>query len=207
MTTLKNYPIEDMKKTIANIMKELSDNPPQETPDPNMSIVYRWTKLLGPIHSLPQSLQGYANRAKFLDFVDKNIITGSELWEFNQQQIESFLMNMEEKSRSWIHDIDDGKQRVNITLRLWAGCWDAAKNLRDRYVSLHSDRTTSKEIITSEMRTKAFKETVDLEAALDPIYRAGVEVAPIVKRIRGESIFSNGISSDSAVTKFLEKDP
>ena len=57
------------------------------------------------------------------------------------------------------------------------------------------------------MREKAFKETVDPNAVVDPIYRAGVEVAPIVKRIREEPIFSNGISSDSTVTKFLEKDP
>ena len=125
MTTLKKYPIEDMIKIIANIIKGLSDNPRQETPDPNMSIAYEWAKLLGSINSLSQSLQDYANRAKFLDFVDKNIIAGSKLWEFNQQQIEVFLMNMEEKSQSWVHDIDDAKQRVNITLRLWAGCLDA----------------------------------------------------------------------------------
>jgi len=38
-------------------------------------------------------------------------------------------------------------------------------------------------------------------------FRAGIEGAPIVKRIRGELIFSDGIPFDSAVTKFLEKDP
>jgi hypothetical protein len=52
---------------------------------------------------------------------------------------------MDKESIPWIYDIADGKQRINITLRIWAGCLDAAKNLHDKYVSRRNDGTVSEE--------------------------------------------------------------
>ena len=177
-------------------------NPPQESTDPNMSIAYECSKLLGPIDSIPESLQDVIKRAKYLDFVDKKMIAGSMLWELNKQVIDSFLTNMDKESVPWIYDIGDGKQRINITLRLWAGCLDAAKYLRDKYMSRSNDGTVSEETITPEMRAKAFKESINPKASLDPIYYTGVEAAPIFKRVRNEPIFSDGIPSDSPVMNF-----
>jgi hypothetical protein len=168
-----------------------------------MAIVYEFSKLLGPIDSIPESLQAVIKRAKYLDFVDRKMIAGSRLWEFNKQQIESFLANMDKESIPWIYDIADGKQRINVTLRIWAGCLDAAKNLRDKYVSRRNDGAVSEETILSEMREKAFKESIDTKASSDPIYYAGVEAAPVLKRLRNEPIFSDGIPSDSPVMNYL----
>jgi hypothetical protein len=126
---LTDYPIEDMQKAMTSIMGRLSMNPPQESTDPNMSIAYEWSKYLGAIDSIPESLHDIIKRAKYLDFVDKNMIAGSKLWELsNKQQIESLLAKIGEESIPWIYDIADGKQRINITLILWAGCLDKYMN-------------------------------------------------------------------------------
>ena len=111
---------------------------------------------------------------------------------------------MDEKSIAWIYDIADGRQRINITLRLWAGGLDAAKTLRKTYVSVRNDGSVSEEAITSDMRTMAFKDSIDPKALSDPIYYAGVEAAPILKRIRNEEIFTDGIPSESPVMNYLD---
>jgi hypothetical protein len=181
---LIGYPIEEiMQKAITSIMNILSANPPQHTTDPNMSIAYGCSELLGPIDSIPESLIEIIKRAKYLDFVDKKMIVGSRLWELNKQQISSFLASVDNESIPWIYDIADGRQRINITLRLWAGGLDAAKYLRKTYVSIQRDGSVSEEVITSDMRAKAFKESINAKSLSDPIYYAGVETAPILKRL------------------------
>jgi hypothetical protein len=201
---LTGYPIEEiMQKAITSIMNTLSANPPQHTTDPNMSIAYGCSELLGPIDSIPESLKEVIKRAKYLDFVDKKMIAGSRLWDLNKQQISSFLAGIDKESIPWIYDIADGRQRINITLRLWAGSLDAAKSLRKTYASLQSDGSVNEEVITPDMRTKAFKESINPKASSDPIYYAGVEAAPVLKRLRNESIFTDGIPSDSPVMNYL----
>ena len=172
-----------MQKAITSIMNILSANPPQHTTDPNMSIAYGCSELLGPIDSIPESLIEIIKRAKYFDFVDKKMIAGSRLWELNKQQISSFLASVDNESIPWIYDIADGRQRINITLRLWAGGLDAAKYLRKTYVSIQRDGSVSEEVITSDMRAKAFKESINAKSLSDPIYYAGVETAPILKRL------------------------
>jgi hypothetical protein len=200
---LADYPIEEMQKAITRIKDRLSIDPTRQSIDPNMSIAYEWSKLLRPINSIPESLKDVIKRAKYLDFVDKKMIEGSMLWELNKQQIESFLSNMDKESIPWIYDIADGKQRINITLRLWAGYFDAAKILQDKYVSRSNDGTISEKIITPVMRVNALEESINPNASLDVVYYAGVEAASIVKRLRKQPIFTDGIPSDSPVMNFL----
>jgi hypothetical protein len=65
-------PIEEIiQKTITRIMDELNVNPAQQSTDPNISIAYKSSELLGPIDSIPESLKEVIKRAKYLDFVDK----------------------------------------------------------------------------------------------------------------------------------------
>ena len=197
-------PIEEIiQKTITRIMDELNVNPAQQSTDPNISIAYKSSELLGPIDSIPESLKEVIKRAKYLDFVDKKMVTGSRLWEFNKQQIDSFLAKVDNESIPWIYDVADGRQRINITLRLWAGSSDAAKSLRKTYASLQSDGSANEEVITPDMRTKAFKESINPKASSDPIYYAGVEAALVLKRLRNESIFTDGIPADSPVMNYL----
>jgi hypothetical protein len=195
-----------MQKAITTIMDGLRMNPPEYTTDPNTAIAYECSNLLGPIDSLPESLKEMdVKRAKYLDFVDKKMIASSRLWEFNnEQQIGSFLANINEKSIPWIYDIADGRQRINITLRLWAGCLDAEKFLWKIYVNIRGDWGINEEAITSDMRAKAFKESIDPKALSDPIYHAGVEAAPILRRLRNEPIFIDGIPSESPVMNYLD---
>ena len=201
---MTDYPVEEMQKAITRIMDGLNMNSPQGSTDPNMSIAYECSELMGPIDSIPESLKEVIKRAKYLDFIDRKMIAGSRLWEFNNtQQIESLLANMDKESIPWIYDIADGKQRINITLRLWAGCLDAATNLHDTYINRRNDGTVSEEIIPSEMRAKAFKESINPKTSSDPIYYAGVEAAPIFKRLRNEPIFTDGIPSDSPVMNYV----
>jgi hypothetical protein len=200
---LTDYPIEEMQQAITKIMNNLVMNPPLEPVDPNMSIAYECAEHLGHLDLIPESLKEVIKRAKYLDFVDKKMIAGSRLWEFNKQQIESFLTNVDKEGILWIYDIADSKQRVNITLRLWAGGLDAAKSLRKTYVSRRSDGSISEEAITSDMRAKAFKENIDPKASSDPIYYCGVEAAPILKKLRNEPIFTDGIPLESPVMNHL----
>jgi hypothetical protein len=202
---LTDYPIVEMQKAITRIMDRLNMNPPQQSTDPNMSIAYECAQLMGTIDSLPESLKEMVvKRVKYLDFVDKNMISGLRLWEFNnQQQIESFLANIDEKSIPWIYDIVDSRKRINITLRLWAGGLDAAKSLRKVYVSVRSYESVSEEAITPDMPTTAFRESIDPKALSDPVYYAGVEAAPILKKLRNEKIYTDGIPADSPVMNYL----
>jgi hypothetical protein len=110
---------------------------------------------------------------------------------------------VDNESIPWIYDVADGRQRINITLRLWAGSLDAAKSLRKTYASLQSDGSVNEEVITPDMRTKAFKESINPKASSDPIYYAGVEAALVLKRLRNESIFTDGIPADSPVMNYL----
>lgn len=72
------------------------------------------------------------------------------------------------------------------------GGLDTAKSLWKTYVNIRNDGSVSEEAITPEMRAKAFKESIDPKALSDPIYYAGVEAAPILKRLRNEPIFTDG---------------
>jgi hypothetical protein len=65
-------------------------------------------------------------------------------------------------------------------------------------VNIRNDGSTSEETITPDMCAKAFK-----EASSDPIYYTGVEAAPVLRKIREQPIFSDGIQSDSPVMNHL----
>jgi hypothetical protein len=79
-------------------------------------------------------------------------------------------------------------------LRLWAGCLDAAKYLRDKYANRGSDGTVIEEIILL---------TIDPKALLDSTYYTGIEAAPVLRKIRNQQIFSDGVPSDPPAMKHL----
>src|SRR6185437_11076515 len=62
----------------------------------------------------------------------------------------------------------DKKYKLNPSLRLWAGCLDAAKKL-----SLKTQSGPN----TRKIRSSVFTERIDILASKDPIYRKGVEIA------------------------------
>ena len=54
-------------------------------------------------------------------------------------------------------------------MRLWAGGLDAAKSLLKTYASIQSDESVSEEVIASDMRANAFKESINPKSSSDPI--------------------------------------
>jgi len=62
----------------------------------------------------------------------------------------------------------DKKYKLNLSLRLWAGCLDAAKKL-----SLKTQSGPN----TRKIRSSVFTERIDILASKDPIYGKGVEIS------------------------------
>ena len=58
---------------------------------------------------------------------------------------------------------------TKVDVRLWAGGSDAAKCLRKTYVSIQRDGSVSEEVIASDMRANAFKESINPKSSSDPI--------------------------------------
>lgn len=102
-------------------------------------------------------------------------------------------------------------ERKTIALRLWTGCLCAAKECRRTSVAEHNpDGTTKKEShYTPDMRAESF-EKIMRTVYEDPIYRAGVEVAPVWELIENaapsKKMHLDGIPnlSYSPVTRYLK---
>jgi hypothetical protein len=107
-----------------------------------------------------------------------------------------------------LYDVLSDTDRKNIALRLWAGCLDAAKTLRDTYVSEHNPdgNTKKEEHITPKARNTAFTK-VDPNAKKDPIYNAGVESAPVwelkLKKTLDKKIYVEGVPQESTVWRYI----
>ena len=101
--------------------------------------------------------------------------------------------------------------RRYIALRLWTGCLCASKECRRTSIAKHNpDGTTKSEYqYTPEMRAESFKKIM-ITSREDPVYEAGVEVAPIWELIEnaepGKKMYLDGIPNlnDSPVTKYLK---
>jgi hypothetical protein len=93
--------------------------------------------------------------------------------------------------------IPERQARLNLALRLWAGGIDA-KMLRIDFVT--GPGTTKR--ITPETRAEAFSQSIDLRAADDAIYRAGVEAAPALQRLRDKEPAFEGVPPESAVRRY-----
>jgi hypothetical protein len=173
--------------------------------DPNMAIVYGWAEQIGRPPAIPSSMKEPRNVAKFVDFVDRTVFANSEFWEFNTMERQKFFEDMAERTKTHLSDIQDGNQRINVTLRLWSSCLSAAKTMRKTYVIPYPDGRLHEELYTPQMRQDTFK-VIESIANKDEIYRLGVEAAPLfIKEVRGQEIFTDGVPPDSIVMKYMHK--
>jgi hypothetical protein len=86
--------------------------------------------------------------------------------------------------------------RLNVLIRLWCGCIGAAKTMRQ--VDAH------RQGMTPAQRNAIFAGRINLMCTHDPIYAAGVEAAPTLKKvIRGELYCTDGIPAGSPVLRFV----
>jgi hypothetical protein len=101
--------------------------------------------------------------------------------------LSTFLDRAASESCSYITDISHMKIRVNIALRHWVGCIEAAKMIRLTSVIGSKDyssvKVTYENYLTPDDR---YRESirVDFLASQDSIYLAGVEATPEFKKLR-----------------------
>jgi hypothetical protein len=153
---------------------------------------------------MPKSLEDPLKRAQFVHFLDANITVGSEFWEYDKEKKQHFLQKMKEESKTYLPDVEDDNARINIALRLWAGCITAAKTLREKYVFVDVDGTKKEDYYTPLMRENSFRDDVDPLSKGDMLYCAGVEVAPIlIKNVRDQPLFVEGVPPNSKVKQEL----
>ncbi len=137
-------------------------------------------------------------RARLIDAIDGSFIPTDDSNETPQEVIERRIREIDARVDSLADAIPERQARLNLALRLWAGGIDAAKMLRIDFVT--GPGTTER--IAPETRAEAFSQSIDLRAADDAIYRAGVEAAPALQRLRDKEPAFEGVPPESAVRRY-----
>ena len=193
----------------------------QQGGDLTMTILYQWARECGDIPRLPDSLKlDCMNRCHLVQFVNQQLLkirTTSIHFPkilMDPDERERFIRILEKDGDTVQSILNNGcsdSERKNIALRLWTGCLCAAKECRRTSVAEHNpDGTTKSESqYTPEMRAESFKKIM-ITSREDPMYEAGVEVAPIWELIENaepdKKMYLDGIPSlnDSPLTKYLK---
>jgi hypothetical protein len=165
--------------------------------DSTMDDLYALAIWLGPCPRLPDSLKNADHTARFIDYIDSQIINP-----FRSLKTEEFILKVIELTREKIPDISDGKVRANITMRLWAGCMDSAKTIRNTYVDKSSPDGTLP--YTPEKRKNAWYQKMKPKSEEDSIYKYGVELGTVFRKIRGQPSYLEGIPKDSIVRRYVK---
>jgi hypothetical protein len=168
-------------------------------PDTNMYTAYSWASDLADLSHLKATLD-INQRIKLILEMDEEVdryskydLSGSGLLEnFSETVKEIFLNRVDDIVRHYILDETNEKYRKSIGLRLWSGCISTAKT-----IALDTRDGPN----TPEIRTKIFR-TLDRIADQDPIYRAGVESAPLFKKERRQCFSFNGVPLTSPVRRY-----
>jgi hypothetical protein len=177
--------------------------------DPNMITAYSWAAGLLFQQELPSSLADVENRARLVNEINTPLIqgkgtsaaAGAMLMDLDHNERSGRLDDISQVSMSYLTEQLDDMIRKNILLRLWTGCIDAAKAIRFNYVAGVRDGQVIEAPITIEYRQILFK-LIDLLAKTDSIYRAGVEAAPVYKKMLKEYYSFSGVPVDSVVRRF-----
>src|SRR5207244_6816152 len=94
----------------------------------------------------------------------------------------------------------DEQLRKNILLRLSMGCMDA-KAIRFRSIAGVRNGVVIEAPMTTQHRQILFQ-LIDLLSKTDLIYAAGVEAAPLYKKLVKQYYSFNGVPLDSIVRKY-----
>ena len=166
--------------------------------DINMDLGHKFAEGLGPAPELPSSLTSVQQRAQLVNDIDGAFLTANDVdTEELFRQIGGRIREIVEKSKIYVPDVADPLVRLNICLRLWAGCVSAAKTIA---LETRSGPNTPKR------RAEIFMTRVDVLARDDPIYRAGVEAAPAFKKLRGQNFSLEGVPEGSAVLNAVNQE-
>jgi hypothetical protein len=156
--------------------------------DSNTLIAYSWAASLFQ-QELPPSIADVEKRAKLVNEINQPLISGIDnsiisgmLVDSDYNQRDLRLTSIAKISSNYLTEKMDDKLRINISLRLWAGCIEAAKGIRFAYVAGIRDGPVIEAPITQEYRQALFTSLIDLRTKIDPIYAAGVEAVPLYLR-------------------------
>jgi hypothetical protein len=165
-------------------------------PDSNMLYAYSWACRL-PHDTLPTSLREVEGRAILIDKIDFPITgegnTANILLEYMPE--DERRLRLEKALRiadSFVPDQLSKISKKSVILRLWSGCLDAAKSIATETL----DGPTS-----PDSRREHFFQ-IDIFARWDSVYRAGVESAPALKKLRKQYYSFDGVPNDSPVRRF-----
>jgi hypothetical protein len=193
----------------------------QQGGDLTLAILYQWAKEYDDIPKLPEFLRrDCLKRCQIVQFVNHQLL---RLRKANlhfprilldPDEKERFIGIVEENKNA-IHDALGGffsnSERGNIALRLWTGCLCAAKECRRTCVTEHEpDGTAMRESpYSSDIRAESFNKIM-ITSREDPIYQAGVEIAPVWELIENagpdKKMYLDGIPelNQSPITKYLK---
>ncbi len=146
--------------------------------------------------TLPAKLAGVEQRASFLVRIDGLLMPGSD----PASQVTGLgqrIRYLADASVADMPDVPDPLDRVAIALRLWAGCLSAAKTISDATLSGPNSAADRARLFPS----------IDGVAQQDVLFRAGVEAAPIFKRLRNQPYFLDGVPAESPVRRYAQDEP
>jgi hypothetical protein len=158
-----------------------------------MDTALAWAEELGPPPPLPSSLRDVPERAKLVDAIDESMAHGSFLHELTLAEKIIRQAEIATALAPFLPDVRPDQLRLNIALRLWSGCLAAAKTIAPE---------TRTGVNTPELRHNVFGRKIDPRTRLDPVYRAGVEAAPVLKKLRGQEYALHGVPGDSVVRAY-----
>jgi hypothetical protein len=158
-----------------------------------MDTALAWAEELGPPPSLPPSLRDVAERAKLVSAIHEYVARGSFLHELTPS--EKILRQAEIASAvaPLLPDVHAQQVQLNLALRLLSGCISAAKTIAPG---------TQAGVNTPQLRQHVFGRRIDPRTRLDPVYRAGVEAAPVFLKLRGQDYALHGVPDDSVVRAY-----
>jgi hypothetical protein len=169
--------------------------------DINMITAYFWAcGIFQP--KLHSALFDVDKRTKFVNEVNEVLLKyiNNDINSKGHGQFADFALHIRNKilndigeiGKSYITNQEDEKVVINTALRLWSGCVETAK-----VIALETKDGPN----TAEARQTAFFQ-IELFSKIDLVYAAGVESAPLFKKLHKEYYSFNGVPLDSAVRKY-----
>ena len=193
----------------------------QKGGDLSLAILYQWAKEYDDIPKLPEFLRrDCLKRCQIVQYVNQQILRIRKAnLHFPRILLDpdekGKFIGIVEKNKNIIHDtlgdFFSSSERGNIALRLWTGCFCAVKECRPTCVIEHDPNGTAKRESTcsSDVRAESFNKIM-ITSREDPIYQAGVEIAPVWELIENagpnKKLYLDGIPelNRSPITKYLK---
>ena len=168
-------------------------------PDANMHWALLFAQgLVGTPPTLPASLEPIAKRAEVVKHVNGPLVWDLFCLEpqFSQQILGVTLISrtaerirdLAATTAECIDDVQDPLQRINIVLRLWAGCLMGAKTIADQ---------TNDGPVTPQDRQSNVEQIIAPRCKSDAVFAKGVEAAPAFKRLLEQDYFLTGVPAES----------